>query len=124
MALIGYDLRAEPSPAPTLAVTLYWRVMGKLDQPYTVFVHLVDDRGQLLGQGDGPPLAGDYRTDRWSPGELLADTHVVAFPEALGAEAHLLVGLYGLADGTRLPVYATAGERVQDDAIRIDLKEP
>ena len=110
--LAGYDLSTAP---PT--VTLYWRVLAEMDEEYTVFVHLLDEDGELLGQGDGPPLNGDYPTSYWSPGELLADTHVAPS----GSGAYLLVGLYRPTDGARLPVRAATGERVPDDAIVLDI---
>ncbi|MBU0704219.1 MAG: glycosyltransferase family 39 protein [Chloroflexi bacterium] len=110
--LAGYDLSGEP---PT--VTLYWRVLAEMDEEYTVFVHLLDEDGALLGQADGPPLNGDYPTSYWSPGELLADTHI-APP---GSGVYLLVGLYRPTDGARLPVRAATGERVLDDAIVLDI---
>ncbi|RLC97553.1 MAG: hypothetical protein DRI77_07045 [Chloroflexi bacterium] len=108
--LAGYDLSTEPP-----AVTLYWRVLAEMDEDYTVFVHLLDKDGALIGQGDGPPLSGDYPTSYWSPGELLADARVVP----LESWDCLLVGLYRTTDGARLPVRASTGERVTDDAIAI-----
>jgi len=108
--LAGYNLSTEPP-----AVTLYWRVLAEMDEDYTVFVHLLDEDGALIGQGDGPPLNGDYPTSYWSPGELLADARVVP----LESWDCLLVGLYLPADGARLPTYTAIGERVTGDAVAI-----
>lgn len=130
VTLLGYSL---PDPLPPsggeLPVVLYWRVLEEMGEDYTVFVHLCDAQGDVLGQGDGPPLAGDYPTSGWVPGETLADTHVVrldrdATGTSLPAGTHLLVGLYRLGDGTRLPAYGASGERVPGDAIRLDLDVP
>jgi hypothetical protein len=115
--LIGYDV----SPGDPLAVTLYWRARAEMDEDYTVFVHLLDENDTLRAQSDSPPLDNDYPTRLWSPGEVLADTHVVPLPDDLPADTHLLIGLYRLADGTRLPVYTALGERVLNDAIRLDI---
>ena len=117
--LLGYDV----SGSEALEVTLYWRALAELDQDYTVFIHLLDEDGALLGQGDGPPLDADYPSSYWLPGELLSDTHVVILQDDLPAGAHLLVGLYRLADGARLPAYDAIGERVLDDAITLDAFE-
>ena len=114
--LAGYDLPGEP---PT--VTLYWRVLVEMDEGYTVFLHLLDEEGALVGQSDGPPLDGDYPTSHWSPGELLADTHFVPLEGGLPAGAYFLVGLYRPADGSRLSVRAATGEHVPDDAIVLDV---
>jgi hypothetical protein len=114
--LIDCDISDEP---PT--TTLYWRVLGGMDEDYTVFVHLLDGNGELIGQGDGPPLEGDYPTSYWSPGDTLADTHVVPLEGDLPAGARFLVGLYRPADGARLPVYTATGERVPNDAILLNI---
>lgn len=124
--LIGYDVPSSaPPPGEPLIVTLYWRPLAEIDEDYVVFVHLLsgsdNEDGMLYGQGDGPPLDNDYPTSYWSPGEVLADTHAVPLQDDLPAGAYLLVGLYRLADGTRLSVYTTTGERVPDDAIMLDL---
>ncbi|RLC80679.1 MAG: hypothetical protein DRJ03_21235 [Chloroflexi bacterium] len=112
--LAGYDLSTEPP-----MVTLYWRALAEMDEDYTVFVHLLDEDGALIGQGDGPPLNGDYPTSYWSPGELLVDTHTAPLQDGLPADAHLLVGLYRPSDGARLPAYTSAWERIPNDAIAI-----
>ncbi len=112
--LAGYDLSTAP-----LTVTLYWRVLAEMDDDYTVFVHLLDGDGALLGQGDGPPLNGDYPTSYWAPGELLADTHAAPLQDDPPTGARLLVGLYRPADGARLPAYTSTWERIPNDAIAI-----
>lgn len=118
--LRGYEVAGG---AP-LEVTLYWRALAQMDEDYTVFVHLLDGTDTLRGQGDGPPLRGDYTTSYWSPGEVLADTHAIPLEDGLPEGAYLLVGLYRLADGTRLPAYTAAGERVPNDAIVLRLATP
>ncbi len=120
--LIGYTIpESPPAPGEALTITLHWRTLAEIDEDYTVFVHLLNEDGTLYGQGDGPPLDNDYPTSYWSPGEVLADTHVVLLKDDLPTGAYLPVGLYRLADGTRLPVYTTTGERVPDDAIMLHL---
>jgi len=122
--LIGYEIPDSlPSSGEPLTVTLYWRAQAEMTEDYTVFVHLLDGNDTLHGQGDGPPLDNDYPTSYWSPGDVLADTHTVPLPDDLPEGAYLLVGLYRLADGMRLPVYAATGERVPNDAIRLDAYE-
>lgn len=123
--LLGYDVAgddASPRSAAegeALEVTLYWRALTQPDQDYTVFMHLLDQNGALLGQGDGPPLDADYPSSHWLPGQLLSDTHIVQLSGDLPPGAHLLVGLYRLSDGVRLPAYDVMGERALNDAIRL-----
>ena len=118
--LTGYNLQPDLStslePAARLTVTLYWRAVGEVHRDYTVFVHLVDEEGEIWGQGDGLPLAGAYPTSHWDPGEQLVDTHdLTVSAEAPSGEYHLRIGLYTLDDGQRLPV--TGGPATGADSV-------
>jgi hypothetical protein len=122
VTLLGYGPpEMAESAKDVLQVTLLWRAEAEMDDSYTVFVHLFDAAGQKVGQGDGPPAMGDYPTTFWSPGETLVDTHPVMLDGPFPADGYLLVGMYRLEDGSRLPAYAATGERVLYDAIRLDL---
>ena len=123
---IGYTLPENPTLDPAgFPVTLYWRALAEMDEDYTVFLHLLDAQGALLGQGDGPPFDGDYPTSAWSQGEELEDTHLLLpvdrslLPDVLGG-AHLLIGLYRSEDGARLPILNEDRDRVPHDAIRLE----
>jgi hypothetical protein len=101
-----------------LALTLYWQSLAPVDADYVVFVHLVDAGGEIVAQGDGPPLDGVYPTSYWRPGEVLADGHLLAAGPA--GSYRLLVGLYTLPQdqgdpGSRLPV--TAGPDAGSDGV-------
>jgi hypothetical protein len=125
-ALVGYALPEGRTPSEEgLPLTLAWRALAEMDEDYSVFVHLVGPDGALLGQGDGPPLQGDYPTSAWAAGEAFADPRMIRLQaghrEALPPGAYLLVGLYRLGDGTRLPVVDASGARVPQDAIRLEL---
>ncbi|MBC7237435.1 MAG: DUF2142 domain-containing protein [Chloroflexi bacterium] len=117
--LIGYDLYATSlRPGATTPLTLYWLVLAPLPRDYNVFVHVLDEEGRIVGQGDGPPLDGDYPTSFWGPGETLADTHQIAMrPDAGNGTARVLVGLYHLESGERLPVYRVDGQIAGDAVI-------
>jgi len=104
--LVGYDhATMEIHPGDTVPLTLYWET-APLGTDYTVLVHLESPDGTLIGQGDGPPMAGEYPTRYWGEGEFIADTHLLQVdPQAPPGEARIYVGLYS-ADGQRLPVMA------------------
>jgi hypothetical protein len=118
-ALIGYTIEPEiVSPGGVLTVALYWEAMATPPEDYTVFVHLIDESGISHGQGDGPPVRGDYPTSHWESGEVIADEHAVTVQSAAPAGRYrLAVGLYRLDDGTRLPVQDAAGLPQPDERI-------
>jgi 4-amino-4-deoxy-L-arabinose transferase-like glycosyltransferase len=110
-ALVGYTVEPETvSPGGTLRVALYWQATATLPEDYTVFVHLLDGSDALRGQGDGPPVGGDYPTTLWEPGEIVADEHAVSVhADAPPGRYRLAVGFYRPPDGARLPVWDAAG---------------
>ncbi len=107
IALPGYTLSAASvAPGETLDLTLIWRAEARPDAPYTVFVHIFDDRGTLT-QDDRPPAVDGvlYPTDLWIPGEIVVDRHTLTIPpEAAPGDYRLRVGLYLPESGLRLSV--------------------
>lgn len=103
-ALDSYALSpAAPSAGQAVTVTLRWSAAGPLDADYTVFVQLVDAAGEIVAQGDSPPLAGAYPTSAWAAGEVFDDPHPLTLPAALPPGAYdLLVGFYHPLEGRRL----------------------
>ena len=111
----------------TLRFTLYWACDAPPGQSLSVFVHLVEtgpNEGPPLAQGDGPPLGGDYPTDLWAAGEVIADGRVVLLPDDLPPGRYaLLVGLYSLQTGERLPAFDGQGTRLPADAVPLGVVE-
>ncbi|NLG28814.1 MAG: glycosyltransferase family 39 protein [Chloroflexi bacterium] len=122
--LIGYDLKPGPyAPGATVPLVLYWEVTQALGGDYTVLVHLLDDSGAIVSQGDGPPLGGEYPTSLWAPGETLADARSLTLEGDLAAGRYrLVVGLYEPGSWVRLPV-ADAQGAVPGDAVALGLLE-
>jgi len=76
--LTGVDLnQGAVDRGGALALTLHWRALEATDRPYTVFVHLVDEQGQVRGYGDSEPGNGTLPTTGWLRGEYLADEHII-----------------------------------------------
>ena len=116
---------AEVRPEGTnLRVALWWRVRKPLGKGYTVFVHLLDDEGHLIGVGDGLPRGGAMPTDQWRAGDLILDEHTIPLPEGLlpspslgrgaGGEGFRVgVGFYD-AD-SRLPAWDVEGRLLPEN---------
>ncbi|GIW05644.1 MAG: hypothetical protein KatS3mg060_0449 [Dehalococcoidia bacterium] len=93
--LAGYSFRDEGD-----TLVLSWQARQDVRRDYTVFVHLLDSAGRLIGQRDAPPQNGGFPTSLWSSGERVTDR--IVLPEAAGART-ILIGLYDPASGVRLP---------------------
>ncbi len=88
-------------------LTLYWRALAgdSGERPaYTVFTHMLNPDGVLVGQHDGPPAEGRRPTTSWVVGEVITDVHVMQFREPGYAGPVLIeVGLYDPVTGVRVP---------------------
>jgi len=109
--LLGYDLECTKyKPTQPIRITLYWRVVGETPptRAYTVFTHLLNTEGRLVGQHDGVPAEGHRPTTGWLPGEVIADPHnmIIKDPAHRGS-TRIAVGLYDSATIER--VCLTAG---------------
>lgn len=104
--LAGYNLEpVAPGPGLPLEVELIWQGLAEMPTSYRVFVHLVDEEGQIITQSDGVPAGWTRPTTSWAPGEYVVDRHTLAWPDDLPVKAaQLRVGLYDPANGLRLPV--------------------
>lgn len=98
--LLGYDL--DGLDETEAALTLYWRCQQEMEQDYTVFVHLLDAGGALVGQADTQPQQGEYPTSLWAPGEIIADRYRIPVPPDPAKPPSLKVGMYLPLTGDRL----------------------
>lgn len=103
---LAVDSSSSPcSPAPLLpcALPLVWRVDGESTVSYHVFVHLVDEAGNILAQSDAVPARWTRPTTGWLPEEYVMDTHTLTLPSGLPpGQLFFRVGLYDPVTGERL----------------------
>jgi hypothetical protein len=114
--LRGYQY-ADRSVAPggTVRLTLDWETMATIAERYKVFVHVLGENGLPIAQQDNEPLNGTFPTTRWQPGEEVADPYAFSLPADLApGEYRVEVGLYRLADLSRLPVLDEDKQPVDD----------
>ena len=104
VTLVGYDSNpVQPTAGQLWNVTLHWHVRHLLLDDWTIFVHLVDENGKLVAQGDSQPLRGTLPTSYWRQGDRLLDLHTLPIPDNLPeGPLYLRVGFYQLGSGERL----------------------
>ncbi|HET6445905.1 MAG TPA: hypothetical protein VFI27_15155, partial [candidate division Zixibacteria bacterium] len=74
--LINLALPDRPlTPGEALPVQLMWRTTLDIKRDLTVFMHLVDNQGQIVAQHDQRPANGRWSTQVWQPGEVYYDLH-------------------------------------------------
>jgi hypothetical protein len=120
LTLLGYDFSTDGA----LYLRLYWKLEADARVPtdYTVFVHIVDQQGiPIVEPADGPPLGGDWPTSLWEPGQVVAETRLVALPPDLHAGRYdVRLGLYDQASGVRLGARQPEGYAWPDNAVVLE----
>ena len=115
---IGLQGFALDKTGDTLAVHLVWLAREPMAESYKVFIHVIDDQGKLLAQADSRPQGYASNTNRWIPGQVVADRFEVPLPpDVPPGRYQVRVGLYNEADGQRLPVLDAAGEPVDNQVL-------
>jgi 4-amino-4-deoxy-L-arabinose transferase-like glycosyltransferase len=111
LRLAQFEVPRQSKPGAILRARLVWAADQRPPADYSVFVHLLDSRGNLVAQHDGMPDGGRYPTSLWAPGDAVADEHQLVLPADLAPGAYTLyAGLYDPRTGIRLPT--PAGDEV------------
>jgi multisubunit Na+/H+ antiporter MnhB subunit len=98
--LRGFELNGAFQPGQQADIKLFWETRGTPRADYSLFVHLIGPGGRRYAQLDLP-----YPTSQWGANRFMS-THM---PLALPSDAppgiyRLIIGLYDLASGARLPL--------------------
>ncbi len=112
MRLVSTEVRyAGPG---RYALNAYWQALGAERADYTMFVHLLNERGELIAQWDGPVGGLNAHTSQWATGDIRVQEAVLEYPEDLPPGVYqLYIGLYTYPDVTRLTVHSPR-PRAQD----------
>jgi 4-amino-4-deoxy-L-arabinose transferase-like glycosyltransferase len=122
--LLGYDAPQIDLAAKVIRYRLYWRAVKDGVEDFTVFAHLLDERGAQIGQGDSQPFDGDFPTSLWRAGETFVEERSLPITtDATPTQATLALGLYRLAVGTRLTVIDAAGQAAPDGQILVGVHD-
>ena len=121
--LLAADLPSSPVlPGEEIDIQLYWEAVNP-DRPqhnYTIFVHLLNEAGEMVANADGFPQGGQYPTEAWVPGDVVVDEHRLLLPQDLQAGIYQIsIGAYLLETGERLPVMDEAGIEIPGASIML-----
>jgi hypothetical protein len=109
--LLTYQRQGPLRHGATVRLTLEWQSLRPVETDYTVFVHIVDEEGNIWAQRDSVPAGGERPTSSWELGEILSDDYEMMIPlEGPGEGYAVEVGLYDPKTGIRLPVPSGATE--------------
>ena len=106
IALRGYSVAAGAiESGDVLQLTLFWEARQTPPERYKVFVQLLDGANHIVGQLDSEPGGNLLPTDTWQPGQAVIDRYgILVRPGTPPGEHRLIVGMYSLSSGARLPV--------------------
>jgi hypothetical protein len=100
--LEAWRIPSTAHPGSSLQVDLTWGALGKIDAYYSVYVKLLDTRGNGVAGWDGQPQDGAAPTLLWVPGETITDSVALAIPaDVPPGEYTVEVGMYRAEDLAR-----------------------
>ncbi|MFK7805519.1 MAG: DUF2723 domain-containing protein [Anaerolineae bacterium] len=125
IGLLDSAVNGQVSPNGQITVETVWQGLQKIDEDYTIFLQVLSDSDQIVGQLDVKPAQGTRPTTLWEPGETLADKYVIPLNDEVSADQsyRLIIGFYRLSDFQRLTVIDQNGSPIADH-FAIPLESP
>ncbi|MCU0499767.1 MAG: DUF2142 domain-containing protein [Anaerolineae bacterium] len=91
--LLGYEvLQTRYQPGDWVEVTLYWQPHQPTTTNASLFVHLVNRNGEIIGRTDTYPLMGRHTTRTWTPGMIYRDVIPVQITDTTISDLNINVG--------------------------------
>ncbi len=75
--LVGYRTPAQIQAGQQLTALLYWRLKNRTARDVSVSLRVVDDKGNIWGEADAPPVGNLYPMSKWPPKTTLLDRHAL-----------------------------------------------
>jgi hypothetical protein len=115
----GVELLELAYDAATRVLRMVWRAPETAVAPdVTMFVHLLDANGNLVGQLDGGPYGDLYPPHSWRPNSVITDMRTV--PAGVDPTA-AAIGMYGRETGNRLPAWDSQDTPLPNSALILPL---
>ncbi|MCS6964133.1 MAG: glycosyltransferase family 39 protein [Thermoflexus sp.] len=95
----------EISPGGVLRISTAWRRWETVREEHSVFMHLLDEEGQLVAQDDHPVGRGLYPSIAWSEGEVIFERFEIRMPGGIAPGRYrLVIGRYNWETLVRIPI--------------------
>jgi hypothetical protein len=110
LALRGFSPEGEATRGHPLVLRLHWQIVGPPPGPVWMFAHLLGPENRRYAQGDWPALTGrdvgnSDSSNSNNTGRFVTTRLAVDIPaDAPAGDYRLVIGLYDLASGERLPL--------------------
>ena len=86
-----------------LNIKLVWQANVNITEDYHVFVHILDESGNIVAQSDGKPANWTRPTAGWLPGEYIFDDHTIVLSSDIETGSYIInAGLYNNLNYERL----------------------
>ena len=86
--------------APVL--NLDWSIGSAIDPDVTVFVHVLNEAGQVVAQADGDLVGGYVPIGLWQPNDRIYERRVLPVADLSPGQYHIVLGLYNRTTQQRL----------------------
>lgn len=117
VALKGAEAYREENGQVSIILT--WQsLIERPDFDATIFVHVLDQEGNIIAQNDQRPWNGQYPTFIWGEGEVVQTRHLLDLGGADPADLQVVVGMYTLPDAVRLAAMQE-GQPATDNLIQL-----
>jgi hypothetical protein len=91
LELLGYDMaRPAVQAGEGVHLTLFWRSLREMNQPYAILLQLVDEGGGIAAKATSPVASEAYPTTEWQVGEVVRGQHYFLVPAEASAGRHRL----------------------------------
>jgi hypothetical protein len=91
LELMGYEMdRPVAQAGEGVHLTLFWRSLKEMNQPYTVLLQLTDEEGGIAAEKTLPVASEAYPTTQWQADEVVRSQHYLPVPAGASAGRHRL----------------------------------
>lgn len=103
--LVDYALSSQTAaPGEEISLTATWLVLNPTSLRYVFYIHLVNEKGEIVSQRDTYSGLGNYPSDFWHTGHVFTETYHLIIPEGVDCPAgcDFRIGFFNETVGTLL----------------------